>query len=123
MARNEYISVMLDKKSQDKFFDENSVKPLTESERILAIKLLEMQKDAMLMFTSCGWFFAEISGIETVKILEYAAKAIEIAKDVSGISLEREFLKRLAEAPSNLKEYTNGKTVYKKLVKPARIPA
>ena len=78
---------------------------------------MEMQKDAMLMYTSCGWFFSEISGLETVKILEYASRAMEIALELSGISFEEEFLKRLAEAPSNIPKYSNGKGVYEQLVK------
>ena len=124
-VRNEYINIILDKseKNKNKFFTENCVKKLTKTEKKISIKLLEMQKDAMFMFTSCGWFFSEISGIETVKILEYAAKTIEIAKDVSGISLEEEFLKRLSKAPSNLPKYDNGKIVYQQLVKTANAPA
>jgi hypothetical protein len=109
------------KKNQTKFLNENAIKKLSVNEKELLIMLLEMQKFSMFMFTSCGWFFAEISGIETVKILEYAARAMELAKDVSGIELEDEFLKRLAEAKSNLLKYSNGKDVYLQLVKPAHI--
>ena len=64
------------------------------------------------MFTSCGWFFSDISGIETIQILQYAARAIGIAKEVTGTDLEEEFLKRLSAAESNLKKYRNGKDIY-----------
>jgi hypothetical protein len=80
-----------------------------------------MQKFAMFMFTSCGWFFSEISGIETVKILEYASCAIGLAKDITGINLEEEFLKRLSEAKSNIQNYGDGKNIYLDLVKQANI--
>jgi alpha-amylase/alpha-mannosidase (GH57 family) len=120
-ARNEYINVLLDDSNEAKqlFFINNSLKKLDEDEINAALKLLEMQKYSMLMYTSCGWFFSEISGLETVKILEYASRAMEIAKEITGIGLEGEFAKRLAKAKSNLTRYRNGKGVYEKLVKPA----
>jgi Domain of unknown function (DUF3536) len=69
------------------------------------------------MFTSCGWFFSEISGIETVKILEYASRAMELAHELTGIDLEAEFISKLSEAPSNIPKYNSGKGVYEMLVK------
>ena len=73
----------------------------------------------MLMFTSCGWFFSDISGIETIQILEYAARSIEISKEITGIDIEKIFLEMLSEAKSNKKEFENGKDLYlKKIRKP-----
>lgn len=120
-ARNEYIDVLLDtsKESISRFLTSTSIRILTGPEVNTALKLLEMQKYAMLMYTSDGWFFSEISGIETLKILEYASRAIEIAKEITNISFEEEFLKRLSLSESNLPEYVNGQGVYEKLVKPA----
>jgi len=117
-ARNDYIELLLEgsNKNKHKFFAENGLRKLSENEISICIKLLEMQKNAMFMFTSCGWFFSEISGIETLKILEYASKTMEIAGEISGISLENEFLKRLSKAKSNIPEYKNGKIIYEKLV-------
>lgn len=122
-ARNEYISVILDSSIErlNHFFSENRVRNLTNDETKTSLKLLEMQKFAMLMYTSDGWFFSEISGIETVKILEYASRAIELANELTNIPLEKEFLKRLSEAKSNLPEFKNGKGVYEKLVKTSHI--
>lgn len=119
-ARNEYINIILknDLTVNDNFFSDNAVKPLTENEKLLAVKLLEMQKYSMLMFTSCGWFFSEISGLETVKILEYAARAMEIVKELTGMNLENEFKLKLSEAKSNIPKYRNGKGVYEQLVIP-----
>jgi len=121
-ARNEYINVILNNTADSKaeFISNNSFKNLTDSETDLCFKLLEMQKFAMLMYTSCGWFFSEISGIETVKILEYAARAMEITEEITNYSLEEKFLQILSKADSNLKEYKDGKDVYLKLVKVAK---
>lgn len=119
-ARNEYISVLLGGESaMYNFFTENSLRKLSKADEAIAIKLLEMQKYSMLMYTSCGWFFSEISGLETVKILEYASRAIELARDITGISLEEEFEHMLSRAKSNIPRYRNGRGVYEKLVKPA----
>lgn len=119
-ARNDYIDLVLNdsKEEKEKFFYFHSKKYLDESETQLCLKLLEMQKFSMLMFTSCGWFFSDISGIETLQILEYAFRAIELAKEVSGHDLENEFLDKLAEAKSNVKEYKDGRDLYLKKVKP-----
>ncbi|MCK5014764.1 MAG: DUF3536 domain-containing protein, partial [Candidatus Omnitrophica bacterium] len=81
--------------------------------------LLEMQRHAMLMYTSCGWFFDDISGLESTQILQYAARAMQIAKEVGGDDLEEEFLNRLASAQSNIPEMENGKTIYNLFVRPA----
>ena len=118
-ARNDYIKVLLNitPESGNEFFFNNAVKPLNEPEIRTSLKLLDMQTNLMLMYTSCGWFFSEISGIETVKILEYALRAMETAKELSGIDFEPDFLKKLEEAKSNIPKYTNGKGVYEQLVK------
>ncbi len=113
-ARNEYINIILNPDSEtiSRFFYFNSRKFINETESEICIKLLEMQKFSMLMFTSCGWFFSDISGIETIQILQYAARAMELAKEVSGIELEDKFLEKLAAARSNVPEYKDGKDLY-----------
>jgi alpha-amylase/alpha-mannosidase (GH57 family) len=123
-ARDNYISVILnghDTTSVKEFLKLHSVKSLTKKQKLLCLDLLEMQKYSMLMFTSCGWFFSELSGIETVQILQYAARAIEIIKSISGEDLEKEFMNRLASAQSNIPEFANGKNVYERFVMPAKI--
>lgn len=119
-ARNDYIRVILDDSDKNKnlFFENHSKIKLNEYKKNICICLLEMQKYAMMMYTSCGWFFSEISGIETVQILKYAKKSMELARLISGYDFETEFISRLEKAESNLPEYGNGKTVYEKLVKP-----
>ena len=121
-ARNNYINLLLEPSLENKsnYFEQNAVRSFDENEKLIALKLLEMQRYSMLMYTSCGWFFSEISGLETVKILEYASRAMELVRDVTGIELEEEFKDRLAEAKSNIPKYKTGKGVYMKLVKPHR---
>jgi hypothetical protein len=80
-----------------------------------------MQRHALLMYTSCGWFFDELSGIETVQVLQYAGRAIQLAEEVSGLELEEEFLARLERAKSNIPAHRNGRIVYEKFVRPARL--
>jgi alpha-amylase/alpha-mannosidase (GH57 family) len=127
-ARNDYIDVILDRSEKNiaAFFDRHAKRPLSREEIILCLKLLEIQRHAMLMYTSCGWFFTEISGIETVQILQYAARAIQLAQEAgtaAGSSLhhhlEKEFLRRLAHAKSNVLHYKDGRGVYEKLAKPS----
>ena len=84
-------------------------------------KLLEMQRNALFMFTSCAWFFDEISGIETTQVLQYAKRAMEIAEELTGKDLHPTFLQKLENTLSNVKE--NGATAYKKHVLPAKLKA
>ncbi len=122
-ARNEYISVILDRspESRQRFFSSQAKRELTETEQVTALKLLELQRHAMLMYTSCGWFFDEISGIETVQVIQYAARALQLAQDVFDKELEPGFLQRLEKAQSNVPEHKDGRVIYQKFVKPAMI--
>jgi alpha-amylase/alpha-mannosidase (GH57 family) len=122
-ARDDYISVILDRSAEkiEHFFTRHQSHALTSTERIDALRLLEMQRHALLMYTSCGWFFEEISRPEGVQILRYASRALELAGELTGIQLEAEFLKYLALAPSNLKKYQDGAMIYEKLVLSAQI--
>lgn len=120
-SRNDYISVMLDRNeiSLDKFFKKHQRRELSSEEKTLVLKLLEIQRQAMLMFTSCGWFFADISGIETTQIMKYAARAIELAETFTDKDYETPFLNILEKAQSNIKDMGNGKEIYQKFVKPS----
>lgn len=118
-ARNDYISVILNRENQAAFFERNCIEPLGEEEVRDALLLMEMQRHAMLMYTSCAWFFSEISGIETVQVLKYAARSMQLAERLTGEHLEERFIKHLEHAPSNREEYRSGAGVYRRLVKPA----
>jgi len=122
-ARDDYINVVLDRSRPtiESFFQSNAIHDLSTLERVKILKLLEMQRHAMLMYTSCGWFFDDISGIETVQIMQYADRAIQLAREISGTDLEAEFLTILAKAKSNHPEIENGAKVYEIYVKPARV--
>ena len=120
-ARDDYIGVILDRSPEktEEFIDIHKIRELNADERVDALKLLEMQRHAMLMFTSCGWFFDDLSGIETVQILQYAARAIQLGQEITGREVEAPFLDRLKEARSNSPEYSDGRRIYEEQVRPA----
>ena len=120
-ARNDYIDVILDrcKTTIDSFINKHQKYNLEKNDIISALKLLEMQRHAMLMYTSCGWFFSEISGIETTQIMKYAARAMQLAKEFTTKNLEENFLKILSNARSNIISFGTGKDVYERFVKPS----
>lgn len=122
-ARNRYIEVILDRSrdSVQRFFAEHATRELTPSEEITALKLLEIQRHAMLMYTSCGWFFDELSGLETVQVMQYAGRAVQLCEEIFPDSLEEAFKVRLSLAKSNMPEHENGSQIYEKNVKPAMI--
>ena len=95
-------------------------KPLTREETVTAAKLLELGRMGQYIFTSCGWFFADISGLESVQNMKFAARAIELAQEVGGIYLEAGYLDRLYHAKSNIPEEKNGQKIYKRRVMPSR---
>jgi alpha-amylase/alpha-mannosidase (GH57 family) len=120
-ARDAYIQVVLDRSTEsvDRFLVAQQAHPLNDSERIRALELMEMQRHAQLMFTSCGWFFDDIAGIETVQVIAYAARVLQLAVQVFGqqaAPLEPAFLARLAEARSNDPAAGDGARIYKKCV-------
>ncbi|MEM6995512.1 MAG: DUF3536 domain-containing protein [Myxococcota bacterium] len=122
-ARDAYADVILDRspRALDRFFETHAAGPLSADDRTRALRLLEMQRQSLLMYTSCGWFFDELSGIETVQILRYAGRAIQLVVEVGGEDLGPEFARRLAEARSNLPEHGDGARLFAQLVTPKRI--
>ena len=121
LTRNNYISVILDRSenSVKSFQEEYFLPELDNEQKIQAMELLEIQRQSMLMYTSCGWFFSEISGIETVQIMKYAARVMQLAKSFTKKDFEPKFLEILSEAKSNLPEFGTGKDVYERFVKPS----
>ena len=122
-ARDEYIHVIRDRSPANvsRFLSRHQSHKLTAAEQVDALRLLEMQRHALLMYTSCGWFFEELSRPEGTQILRYAARALELAGDVAGVQLEKGFLKRLAQAPSNVDLFKHGSEIYRQLVLTAQI--
>jgi alpha-amylase/alpha-mannosidase (GH57 family) len=119
-ARDDYIDVVLDR-SDDNLGRFLAKHASSENDTVTILELLEMQRNAMLMYTSCGWFFNDISGIETVQVLHYAARVIQLAEKVAGRSLELEFLRRIASAKSNLPQHVDARQIYELEVKPTRL--
>jgi alpha-amylase/alpha-mannosidase (GH57 family) len=120
-ARDDYVDLVLDRspEARARFLARHARRPLGEADRVAALQLLELQRQRLLMYTSCGWFFDEISGIEAVQVLKYAALAIQYVRSLDGGALEAEFLRRLARAPSNVPELGDGAGIYRALVRPA----
>ncbi len=118
-AMFEYIHVLLGAKLETfRRFHEQHQRPGGPEDRALeGLHLLETMRNVQLMFTSCAWFFDDVSGIETVQNLKYAARVIQLLHPWRP-GLEEEFLNRLAEAPSNIPEIGNGANVYRRFVKP-----
>jgi hypothetical protein len=120
-ARDAYIQVLLNRDAEqvDQFFATHASHTLSEAERIRALELMEMQRHAQLMYTSCGWFFDDIAGIETVQIIAYAARVLQLARELFGeraAGLEPAFLARMAEAKSNVAASGDGAIIYKACV-------
>jgi alpha-amylase/alpha-mannosidase (GH57 family) len=123
-ARNDYIAVILDRSSEsvDRFLASHGTHPLNNEEQIRVLKLMELQRHSLLMYTSCGWFFDDISGIEAKQILQYAGRAIQLGEDLFGKdTIESSFLDILQKAPSNDPELGNARSIYQKFVKPAMV--
>ncbi|MDE1155981.1 MAG: DUF3536 domain-containing protein [Acidobacteriaceae bacterium] len=125
-ARDAYIHVVLYRSAEniDRFFAEHATHELSEAERVTAFELLELERYTQLMYTSCGWFFDEISGIETVQIIAYAGRVLQLAEKLfgePGKQIEREFVALLEHALSNLAEMRNGAEVYRRFVSGGRL--
>jgi alpha-amylase/alpha-mannosidase (GH57 family) len=104
-ARDEYIKVILDRSRAS--LDGR------------ALQLLELQRHLMLMYTSCGWFFNDLAGIETVQILQYAGRAVQLAERLFETQVEEGFLRRLEAARSNDPNAGTGRDLYERHVKPS----
>ncbi len=120
-TRDDYIEVILDRSrgAVGDFFARHATHPLTDDELVTALQLLELQRHVLLMYTSCGWFFNELSGIETVQVIQYAARVVQLAQALFDGDFESEFLARLEKAESNIPEHRNGRAIYEKFAKPA----
>jgi len=122
-ARDAYAAVLLDRNPErlDAFFTAHAHGVLDPAARVEARRLLELERNRLLMYTSCGWFFDEISAIEPAQILRYAAMALQYLNDLGGGRLEDEFVRRLGAAPSNVPEMRDGAEVYRRLIRPTAV--
>jgi alpha-amylase/alpha-mannosidase (GH57 family) len=122
-SRDDYISVVLDRSPEnvDRFLAEHAAHKLSPDDQVRALELLEMQRHAMLMYTSCGWFFDDLTGIETVQVIQYAGRAVQLAQTLFGDHREQEFIQRLRQAQSNVPGFGDGAEVYRRFVRPAMV--
>ncbi|NUP07417.1 MAG: DUF3536 domain-containing protein [Polyangiaceae bacterium] len=125
VARDAYIDVVLDRSddSMQAFIEKHARPSLSEDDRRRAFELLELQRQRMLMFTSCGWFFDDVSGIETTQILQYAARAVELMRGAGGDDIEAELLGRLDKARAKTPGSPSAREVYEKNIDPSRVDA
>ncbi len=118
-ARDAYIDVVLDRSAPgvERFLAEHARSGLSGEEKDKTLGLLEMQRQGMFTFTSCGWFFDDISGIEPIQVMQHAARAMQLAAEVTGEDLEGDFIAALERAPSNKAEAKNGARIYETRVR------
>ena len=119
-ARDAYIEVLLGEWTLDDFAHEHVV---GDADVVDALTLLEQQRHAMLMYTSCGWFFWDLAGLETVQILRYAARAMDLLAELGETPPLDAFLDVLAKAESNQPGEGNGRDVWRRHVEPSRVDA
>jgi alpha-amylase/alpha-mannosidase (GH57 family) len=122
-ARDDYIDVVHNRAPEvvERFFSRHAIVPLNHSSAVTALKLLELQRHAMLMYTSCGWFFDDLSGIEAVQIIQYAARVVQLSDELFGESPECQFVEKLSVARSNLSDRGGGREIYEQLVRTAMV--
>jgi hypothetical protein len=117
-ARDEYGTVVAsDSSTLERFVATVATGATTEEDRVRARELLELERDALRMFTSCGWFFDDIGGIEPRQDLRYAARAIALAGPAAHAA-EATLLETLSEAVSNDRTIGTGRDVYLRNARP-----
>jgi alpha-amylase/alpha-mannosidase (GH57 family) len=118
-ARDAYIAVLLGGVTLDDFVVAH-VEPGNEAAVVDALTLLECQRHALLMYTSCAWFFNDLAGIETLQILRYAARCLDLIDELGERPPTGPFLDLLAEAHSNRPGEGDGRAIWREHVEPAR---
>jgi len=119
-ARDDSIEIVLDPSGESvlRFLDRHAIGSLSAEDRSTALGLLELQRNTLLMYTSCGWFFDDPAGLETRQVLRYAARALELAEEHLGGSLEPLFLRLLERVRSSLGERRDASELYRTLRAP-----
>ena len=120
LARDESIGLILDPlRSRENFLFEHAGRWISADDQWRALTFLELQRMLLLMYTSCGWFFNDISGIETIQILKYAARALDLMEQLRLPSVRDRFVEILREARSNRRELGTGADIFRRFVEPA----
>jgi alpha-amylase/alpha-mannosidase (GH57 family) len=112
-ARDHYVDVVIGRTEWDELIAREASGPLDDAAKETAHALLQLQESSMSMFTSCGWFFNDIGGIETIQILRYAARTLDLMKSLDQTTPENALLDKLEQAKSNDPEVGTGADVYR----------
>ncbi|MGL5722291.1 MAG: DUF3536 domain-containing protein [Brevinema sp.] len=122
-ARNAYFQpyTLKTEESINEFLSTWQKHPLSDEERRQVLLMMEGLRFSMLMYTSCGWFFSDISGIETIQDLLYAQRAYECFEPYMDKSVYDKYLSILDEGKSNLTEQGSGKDVLLKAIETFKI--
>ncbi|HKQ69773.1 MAG TPA: DUF3536 domain-containing protein, partial [Polyangiaceae bacterium] len=121
-ARDAYIDLVLDPRlSRDEWLKRHAKRKLDPHEQVAVFGHMELQRTTQLMYTSCGWFFADLSGIETLQVMSYAGRALDWMVELGLPAPEKRFLETLAEAKSNFPELGSGADIFRKQVEPLRV--
>lgn len=121
LARDESINLILDQRaSREGFLFDHAGRWLSSDEQRRGLTYLELQRMLLLMYTSCGWFFNDVSGIETIQILRYAGRAIDLMDRLALPSARTNFLEILSQARSNKPELGTAADIYSKFVEPLK---
>jgi alpha-amylase/alpha-mannosidase (GH57 family) len=123
-ARDDYVELLLDRSREagDRFLSRHVRRPVSNAERDEILDLLEMQRHALLMYASCGWFFDDPSRIETVQLLCHAGRVVDLAERRFGEPVEAALLERLARVESSHAGRGDARGLYERLVVPLRGP-
>jgi alpha-amylase/alpha-mannosidase (GH57 family) len=121
-ARDEYVEMIGPGAApREELLLRHAARSLSADEQVRALTLLEAQRAGMTMYTSCGWFFNDISGIETLQTLRYAGRVVEMLETLSLASPVDEFLEILSEAQSNLPDKPNGADIFLRTTGQSRV--
>ncbi|MGV3759046.1 MAG: DUF3536 domain-containing protein, partial [Actinomycetota bacterium] len=112
-ARDDYLDLLLGARTWEDFAAEH----ITGDGHAAGL-LLDAQRNALLMYTSCGWFFNDLAGIETIQILRYAARAMDLYRQLGEHPPEAAFLDVLARARSNDPAHGDGRQIWHDQVLP-----
>jgi len=115
-ARDAYVEVILGAVTRQEFAAAHVV-----GDEADAFTLLEAMRSAMAMYTSCGWFFHDLAGLETVQVLRYAARALDLLEELGERPPTAEMLAVLASAASNRPDEGDGAQIWRTHVEPARV--
>lgn len=122
-ARDAYVDLLhRGPEARDAWLAEHVPDATSDAGKARALTFLELERNVLFSYTSCGWFFADVSGLEAVQVLKYAGRALDLADELGLPSVRGRFLEQLAEATSNIAEFGNGADVFRRFVSPLREP-